>query len=69
MSSESVARISQCFNRKIDTDPLRYPGEYSVYSGYCTGPDAASGRIDIGRRLPAFPVPPPCVRVTYTAVR
>jgi len=25
--------------------------------------------IDIGRRLPAFPVTPPCVRVTYTAVR
>ena len=28
-----------------------------------------SAHIDIGRRLPAFPVPPPCVRVTYTAVR
>jgi len=30
---------------------------------------ACSAHIDIGRRLPAFPVPPPCVRVTYTAVR
>src|SRR5258706_9054220 len=25
--------------------------------------------IDIGRRSPAFPVTPPCVRVAYTAVR